>query len=504
MSTHNQTTYAAIDLGSNISKLSILRSSDENIEVIANESTMTRIGEAVNATGQITPEKQAAVISTLQKYQQLAQQHEAASLIVVATAAVRKAQNREAFLKAVQEQTGLTINVVSGEVEATLTFLGAISDHQEIAAPIVVDIGGGSTELLLAQQGHIQWLTSLPIGSGWLHDSHLPSDPPTSAEIGKARTLLTRYLLQLQLPAIPPAEQAHRSLIATGSSAKSLLSLAKQALKVDQANSLLKRNDLLGCMGLLSALPAEDIARRYEQPVERARVLPGGALILLSLLDFLQQEEFFVSQRGVSEGAVLAMLRYGHDWIEHPDIKGDSARASKAPMISDQDESDKPSKQKSQKDDSPQLTFAQTGQQELQKRSKKFLTWINPVLQNEDVEAVHDMRVASRRLRATLDAYESACAKKPFQRVYGEVKQAADLLGTARDTDVMLQHLEQQQQQLPDDEIPGIQWLMSRLQSYRKQQQEEIEAFFEDFHSKRFERSVTSCIPDGVSDHGKS
>ena len=94
-------------------------------------------------------------------------------------------------------------------------------------------------------------------------------------------------------------------------------------------------------------------------------------------------------------------------------------------------------------------TFIETGRQELRKRSEQFVKWIDPVLQNEDVEAVHKMRVASRRLRATLDAYESACVQKPFKRVYREVKQAADLLGTARDTDVMLQNLELLQQQAP-------------------------------------------------------
>jgi CHAD domain-containing protein len=174
---------------------------------------------------------------------------------------------------------------------------------------------------------------------------------------------------------------------------------------------------------------------------------------------------------------------------------------------SDQAQSDNaldvPSSDQAQGDDSLDMpSFAETGRQELQKHSQKFMKWIDPVLQNEDVEAVHKMRVASRYLRATLDAYQPACAQKPFQRVYREVKQAADLLGTARDTDVMLQHLEQQQ--VPENEMPGSQWLVSRLQKYRKQQQREIAAFFENFRSKRFMRLVASCIRGGTSHRGKS
>jgi exopolyphosphatase/pppGpp-phosphohydrolase len=504
MSTHTAAIHAAIDLGSNSTKITVAVARglapqvDDTIEIIAHESTMIRLGESVNTTGEITPEKQDAVITTLQHYQQLAQKYEASSITVVATEAVRKAQNCQAFLNAVQQETGLTVQTVSGEIEATLTYLGAISDQQEIADAGVVDIGGGSTELIIAQQGHIQWLISLPIGSGWLHDHYLASDPPTAVEVDKARTFLNTYLHRLQLPEVPLAGQARRLLIATGSSAKILLALAQQALRVDKETQTLSRYDLLGCFGLLAALPAEEIARRYEQPFERARVLPSGALIFLALLDFLQLEEISVSQRGVSEGALLAAQRYGDSWLEQPDLKVDTTHIGKAPAVADVDQNNKPTTQSQQQSEK----FVETGRRELRKRSETFVKCIDPVLQNTDVEAVHKMRVASRRLRATLDAYESACVGKPFKKVYQEVKQAADLLGTARDTDVMLQHLEQQQ--VPDNEQPGIQWLISRLQNYREQQQRAIAAFFKDFHSRRFQRSVGSCIPNGGSNRGKN
>src|SRR5579859_7353842 len=191
MPIHTDTIQAVTDLGSNSAKITIAHIVDETLESIKNEATMTRLGESVNATGQITQEKQEAVITTLRTYQQLAQKYKASSLMVVATEAVRKAQNCEAFLNAVQQETGLTVQVVSGQIEAALTFLGATSDHQGSAEVGVVDIGGGSTELIIAQQGHIQWLISLPIGSGWLHDRYLSVDPPTPVEVENARTFLS-------------------------------------------------------------------------------------------------------------------------------------------------------------------------------------------------------------------------------------------------------------------------------------------------------------------------
>jgi exopolyphosphatase/pppGpp-phosphohydrolase len=224
---------------------------------------------------------------------------------------------------------------------------------------------------------------------------------------------------------------------------------------------------------------------------------------MLTLMDTLQLGEISISERGVSEGVLLAALRYGENWVEHPDLKVDPEHIGKAPDPEHLSESDEVHTDHNDRGDTSDQPFAEVGARELQSRGKRFVKWIGPVLKNEDVEAVHQMRVASRRLRATLDGYESACARKPFQSVYQEVKQAADLLGTARDTDVMLLHLEQHLQEVPDDEKPGIEWLISRLKGYRQRQQKEIVAFFEDFRSKRFARSVAACIANGGSNRGK-
>src|SRR5262249_22613226 len=112
MSTQTGAIRATIDLGSNSAKITIARIADDIVEPIENESTMIRLGESVNAAGEISQEKQDAVITTLRKYQQLAQKYEASSIIVVATEAVRKARNCAAFLNAIQQETDLTVHVV--------------------------------------------------------------------------------------------------------------------------------------------------------------------------------------------------------------------------------------------------------------------------------------------------------------------------------------------------------------------------------------------------------
>src|SRR6266581_1655608 len=105
-------------------------------------------------------------------------------------------------------------------------------------------------------------------------------------------------------------------------------------------------------------------------------------------------------------------------------------------------------------------TFLQSGQRMLHDRVKKLFEWRQEVLKHKDIEAVHKMRVASRRLRATLDAYQSCCDAKQFKKAYRRIKHLADLLGNARDTDVMLQGLQSQLAQVPHEEQAGMQWLI--------------------------------------------
>jgi exopolyphosphatase/pppGpp-phosphohydrolase len=117
-----------------------------------------------------------------------------------------------------------------------------------------------------ARHRHITWLTSVPIGSGAIYDRYLPSDPPTYEEMEAARSYLAKYLQTIRIQEPPPA------LNVTGSSVSSLLKLAKRAFKLDEQSDYLTREDLSRCEGLLGALPAEEIAQRFGQRLERAHI----------------------------------------------------------------------------------------------------------------------------------------------------------------------------------------------------------------------------------------
>ena len=156
------------------------------------------------------------------------------------------------------------------------------------------------------------------------------------------------------------------------------------------------------------------------------------------------------------------------------------------------------------KEDKLHETFAHSGRRLLVDRTEKLLEWRDDVLKHDDIEAVHKMRVASRRLRATLDAYEAICTPQPFKEVYKETKKIADILGNARDTDVMIQNLQVQMQNSPAEEQVGIQWLIDRLQGYREKHQRALEAFFKKFDEHTFKQKIDACLSREEVRNGKS
>ena len=172
---------AAIDIGSNTIHIVVARATAHMLDIAADEVELVRIGESVNASGRISQEKIDYALSVLKQYKALAEQHCAESICVVATEAIRQASNSTDFIEQVRQETGLQIQIISGTAEATLTFYGATYEVEAQANPPdvvgVMDLGGGSLELVTAKDSQITWKTSVPIGSGWLHDRYLTGDP---------------------------------------------------------------------------------------------------------------------------------------------------------------------------------------------------------------------------------------------------------------------------------------------------------------------------------------
>lgn len=478
---------AAIDIGSNTIHIVVARCSPTSLEILHDEQEMVRIGESVTANGEISTQKLAETISVLSRYKTLAAHYTSSPILVIATEAIRKAHNRQEFLATIRSTTKLDVHIIDGTVESLLTFYGATYElYQEPHPPsqvAILDLGGGSMELVIARNKQMSWHTSLPLGSGWLHDRYLSSDPPSEEDKEVARTFLTTYIAGLRFKQYPP------TLIATGGSANSLLLLARRAFNLPEDETCLTYEQIVRCEGLLSELPAEEISRRYEQPLKRALILPAGALIINALMIHLHLSAIRISTHGIREGALLAYARYGDQWLHCLQENAQSSQQKNGTAIAPEDELEE--------------TFAQSGSRLLLERTHKMLEWRSEVLKHEDIEAVHKMRVASRRLRAVLDAYETACNPRRFKKVYRQVKEIADILGKARDTDVVVTNLQQQLAETPNESQPGLQWLIHHLSAYRKAHQSKLEAFLQVLDEDAFIQQMMSCLPEGEHKHGK-
>ncbi len=482
---------AAIDIGSNTIRMVVAHCKPIDLVVLAADEAMVRISESVNVDGKISPEKCAQTITVLRRFQALAETYNAHPILAVATEAIRKAINKDEFIASIRDATGLVIQIIEGDAEAMLTFYGATCElAHETAVPArvaVMDLGGGSMELVLAKDLQVSWHTSMAIGSGWIHDHYLLSDPPTIEDVATARSFLQTYFRGLHIKRFPPL------LIATGGSANSLLLLAQRAFGLPSACTGLTWDDLMRCEGLLYALATEDIAQRYQLEAKRVRILRAGVLIICALLKRFGLNELRVSRQGIREGILLAYARSGEQWLERAQQSTTSiamAHDHKAPC--------EPTVVASSSPD----TFFQAGKRLIWERAQKLRNWQHEVLKNEDIEAVHKMRVASRRLRAALDAYESICDPKAFRKVYRSVKKTATILGEVRDTDVMVAHVQTRLAQMPEEAQPAINWLLDRLSNYRRQQQKQLASHLQNFDEHVFKRQLADCLAKEGEYHG--
>ncbi|HEU5230213.1 MAG TPA: CHAD domain-containing protein [Ktedonobacteraceae bacterium] len=490
MQGQNSPVCAAIDIGSNTVHIVVARCAPDSLDILEDQQEMVRIGESVTATGAISAQKRDDAISVLHKYKALAEQHSSQRILVVATEAIRQASNGAEFLADVLRETGLEAHLVEGDVEATLTFHGATYVfHDEPHPPTqvgVMDLGGGSTELVTARDMQIIWRTSVPVGSGWVHDRYFHTDPPSYTDLEVARTFLQTYFQNMSIKHCPPA------LIVTGGSANALFQLAHEAFGVPEPQRSLTSHEVACCEGLLRVFPSHEIATRYHIHASRARILPAGALIILAVMERFRLDEIRVSRYGIREGMLLAYARYGDQWLE---------QVTRQSMHVQQDDT---TAQLNDEKDVQDETFAESGRRMLEERAHKMMSWRDEVLKHEDIEAVHKMRVASRRLRAVLDAYESVCEPKRFKKVYRRVKKLADVLGQARDTDVMIQNLQSQLAEASSEEQAGIHWLIERQSAYRQAHQKKLEAALKQLDTDKLQQQVVSCLPKGGFQYGKS
>jgi exopolyphosphatase/guanosine-5'-triphosphate,3'-diphosphate pyrophosphatase len=282
---------AVVDLGTNTTRLLVADIEGGLVDELVRRTTITRLGEGVDSRRRLLPLPIARVRNCLAEYRRELESLRCERTLAVATSAIRDAENGEAFLGEVEWSYGFTTRLLSGEEEAELTRrgVGETDDNS-----IVVDIGGGSTELIGADRR-----VSLDIGSVRLTERHLGSDPPTPDELD-ACTAAVRAVL----PDMPRPKRA----IGVAGTITSLAALDLGLGEYDPQRVHGHRLSLRGVDEQLARLAAMPIAERREVPAldpERAPVIVAGAVILREVLAHFGLDEIEASERDLLHGAAL-------------------------------------------------------------------------------------------------------------------------------------------------------------------------------------------------------
>jgi exopolyphosphatase/guanosine-5'-triphosphate,3'-diphosphate pyrophosphatase len=284
--------FGVIDLGTNTVRLLVAAFEDGRLEQLDNAATMARLGAAIGPDGRIDEEKIAEVADVVGSYVERASLLGAGEVRIIATSAAREAANGDDLVEAVQRAAGLPLSIIDEDEEARLAFFGALASLDEPweGDVGVVDVGGGSTEIVVGTAADgVAWSRSFRLGSGRLADRFLAHDPPHPLELSRARALIQERLGDLE--DMPRPTHA----LAVAGSATNLRRVVGPLLDGESLDRALR---------LFAERPSGQIARQFGLMPDRARILPAGALVLEEAMQRLGTP-LWVGRGGIRQGALL-------------------------------------------------------------------------------------------------------------------------------------------------------------------------------------------------------
>ena len=286
---------ACVDIGSNTTRLLVAEIDDEGVwRELMTQRAYTLIGKQTGSSGELPASVVETTTDVVATQVRLAREMGADEIMVVATAAVRGAPNKDELIDAVREQTDLPVRILSGHEEAQFAFVGAT---KRLGAPAdgsiaVIDVGGGSTENAVGTvDDGSSWDNTFRVGSGMLTEAYVTSDPPAAQELDRVRQHVSGVFEGLELPQVEKA-------VAVGGTATSL----RRLVGAELAHETLERG-----IRILAEAPAAEVAERFDLAPERVRLLPAGMLVLEELSDLLSLP-LSIGNGGLREGVILTAV----------------------------------------------------------------------------------------------------------------------------------------------------------------------------------------------------
>jgi exopolyphosphatase/guanosine-5'-triphosphate,3'-diphosphate pyrophosphatase len=305
---------AVVDIGTNSTRLLIadVDPADGSIRELVRRSEVTRLGEGVDADGALSDEAVARVFARLEEYRDAIESHHCEANMAVLTSAVRDATNGEAFAARVRDDYGLDARVLSGDEEAQLTFLGAMSGRPAPTEPtVVIDIGGGSTEFVVGRGRTAGFHVSLPVGVVRMSERHIRSDPPPPSELQELASDVRRTLLD----GLPSEERAPVTrAIAVAGTATSAAAIDQELdpydpQRVHGYTLMLATVEML--LARLADMTESERRRVVGLNPDRAPTIVAGMIVLSEAMRAFELEEVEVSEHDILYGGALRLAGVG-------------------------------------------------------------------------------------------------------------------------------------------------------------------------------------------------
>uniref|UniRef100_Q3AP08 Ppx/GppA phosphatase n=1 Tax=Chlorobium chlorochromatii (strain CaD3) TaxID=340177 RepID=Q3AP08_CHLCH len=294
---------ACIDIGTNTALLLIadLNPTNGTIHPLCHRQTIVRLGKNVDAHKVIDSAAQTRLMACMQQYRQLADEHGCSSIVAAGTSALRDAVNRDEVVQAVENASGITITPIAGESEAALTFMGAVAGVQEVPERfVVIDIGGGSTEISIGSMQGIEHGISLNIGSVRLTERFFSSLPPSEEEFEAAKLYITMHLTTKLFPFF-----AGREAVYGVAGTVTTIAQVTQGMRHFDAERVqhypLQYQEVRNFLEKLKSSSLEEIIA-HGIPDGRADVITMGTLILHQFMRLLGAAEVRTSIQGLRFG----------------------------------------------------------------------------------------------------------------------------------------------------------------------------------------------------------
>ena len=305
------TRVAVIDIGTNSTRLLVAEVENGALTEVERQTTITRLGQGVDATGRLADEAIERVLAAVAVYREVIDRHQVAHTIAVATSAMRDAANGEDLRRELQQRHGIDARTISGDEEARLTFLGATGARPPNGTrTLVIDIGGGSTEFVLGAPGTApDFHVSTQAGSVRQTERHLKEDPPAPQHVADL-ALEVQLIIEGAMP-----EDVRRSAaagIAVAGTATSLAAIDQGLEPYDPMKVHGYVLELGACermLAMLATLSLEDRRARPGLHPDRAPTIVAGAAILVEAMRSFGLEAVETSEADILHGAALAAAR---------------------------------------------------------------------------------------------------------------------------------------------------------------------------------------------------